>query len=187
METEILRRLCRKGCVLMIHVYYGFGKGKTTAAAGLAVRAAGSGLRVMFVQFLKSEDSGERRVLETLNSVSLTPCPDRVKFTFEMTDQEKRLAASHYRGIFERSATLALTERYDMIVLDEVFDAIETAMLSEADVMEFVSNAPGSIEIVMTGHSPSQRFIEAADYATEFKKVKHPFDKGVAARKGVEF
>ena len=171
----------------MIHIYYGDGKGKTTAAVGLAIRAAGSNLKVLFVQFLKSDISGEREAMSTIENIRLTACPAQVKFTFEMDEAEKRRAATMYRGIFDRSATLALSERYDMIVLDEIFDAIGEGLLGESDVIGFVANAPANIEIVMTGHKPSQRFVDAADYVTEFRKIKHPYDNGVAARKGVEF
>ena len=171
----------------MIHVYYGDGKGKTTAAVGLAVRAAGSNMKVMFVQFLKTEFSGERHILSNLENVSLTDCPDELKFTFDMSDAERQQASALFRGIFERSAATALSERYDMIVLDEVFDIMNEGMLSEADVFEFITNAPVSIEIVMTGHDPAQRFTDAADYVTEMKKIKHPFDKGLNGRIGIEF
>ncbi len=171
----------------MIHIYYGDGKGKTTAAVGLAVRAAGSGLRVLFVQFLKTDSSGERSVLGKLDNVTLTNCPLNLKFTFDMTAAEKQQTAVLYRNIFERSAATALSDRYDMIVLDEIFDVINEGMLAEAQVYEFITNAPKSIEIVMTGHNPSPRFLAAADYITEMKKHKHPFDSGMTARKGIEF
>lgn len=171
----------------MIHIYYGDGKGKTTAAVGLAVRAAGCGLRVLFVQFLKTDSSGERSVLGKLDNVTLTNCPLNLKFTFDMTDAEKHQTAVLYRNIFERSAATALSDRYDMIVLDEIFDVINEGMLTEAQVYEFITNAPNSIEIVMTGHNPSQRFLAEADYITEMKKHKHPFDNGMTARKGIEF
>lgn len=171
----------------MIHVYYGDGKGKTTAAVGLALRAAGSKMKVMFVQFLKTEFSGERNLLSQIENITVTSCPQELKFTNEMTDAEKQQAAVMYRGVFERSATLALSERYDMIVLDEIFDVINEGMVSEADVFEFIANAPKSIEIVMTGHNPPERFTEEADYVTEFKKIKHPFDKGITGRIGIEF
>ena len=171
----------------MIHIYYGDGKGKTTAAVGLAARAAGNNMRVMFVQFLKTDSSGERLSLEKLDTVTLTPCPRELKFTFEMDEQEKQQAANMYRGLFDRSVAAALAQRFDMIIFDEIFDAVNEGMLNEAEVFEFIANAPSSMEIVMTGHDPSQRFLEAADYVTEFKKIKHPFDSGVSGRIGIEF
>ena len=171
----------------MIHIYYGDGKGKTTAAVGLALLAAGSKMKVMFVQFLKTEFSGERNVLKELENVTVTSCPTELKFTVDMTDSEKQQTAVIFRGVFERSAAAALSARYDMIVLDEIFDIMNEGMLGEAQVLEFITNAPNSIEIVMTGHNPSQRFIDEADYVTEMKKIKHPYDKGLTGRIGIEF
>ncbi len=171
----------------MIHIYYGDGKGKTTAAVGLAVRAAGSKMKVIFVQFLKTDFSGERNLLSNIDNITLTTCPVELKFTYEMNEREKQQASVLFKGIFERSAKVALAERYDMIVLDEIFDVVNAGMVSESSVIEFISNAPVSMEIVMTGHNPSQRLIDSADYVTEFKKIKHPYDRGITGRIGVEF
>jgi cob(I)alamin adenosyltransferase len=169
------------------HIYYGDGKGKTTAAIGLAVRAAGSKMKVLFVQFLKTEFSGERHILSHTENVTLTFCPLELKFTFEMDDKEKAQAAKIFKGIFDNAVTTALTEKYDMVVLDEVFEAINAHMLSESEVYEFITNAPSSMEIVMTGHNPPQKFMDCADYITEFKKIKHPYDRGITGRIGIEF
>lgn len=171
----------------MKHIYYGDGKGKTTAAIGLAVRAAGSKMKVLFVQFLKTEFSGERHILSHTENVTLTFCPLELKFTFDMDDKEKAQAAKIFKGIFDNAVTTALTEKYDMVVLDEVFGAINAHMLSESEVYEFITNAPSSMEIVMTGHNPPQKFMDCADYITEFKKIKHPYDRGITGRIGIEF
>lgn len=171
----------------MKHIYYGDGNGKTTAAIGLAVRAAGSKMKVLFVQFLKTEFSGERHILSHTENVTLTFCPLELKFTFDMDDKEKAQAAKIFKGIFDNAVTTALTEKYDMVVLDEVFEAINAHMLSESEVYEFITNAPSSMEIVMTGHNPPQKFMDCADYITEFKKIKHPYDRGITGRIGIEF
>lgn len=171
----------------MKHIYYGDGKGKTTAAIGLAVRAAGSKMKVLFVQFLKTEFSGERHILSHTENVTLTFCPLELKFTFDMDDKEKAQAAKIFKGIFDNAVTTALTEKYDMVVLDEMFEAINAHMLSESEVYEFITNAPSSMEIVMTGHNPPQKFMDCADYITEFKKIKHPYDRGITGRIGIEF
>lgn len=171
----------------MIHVYYGDGKGKTTAAIGLAVRAAGSRMRVLFVQFMKTEFSGERHTLSHTENISLTFAPVELKFTCEMDDAEKSKAAIMFRKIFDDAVTTVLTQKYDMIVLDEIFTAIEAGVLSEYEVREFVSNAPKNLEIVMTGHNPPEKILELADYITEMKKIRHPYDEGVQARFGIEF
>lgn len=171
----------------LIHLYHGDGKGKTTAAIGLAIRAAGSKMKVLFVQFLKTEFSGERHILSHTENVTLTFCPLELKFTFDMDDKEKAQAAKIFKGIFDNAVTTALTEKYDMVVLDEVFEAINAHMLSESEVYEFITNAPSSMEIVMTGHNPPQKFMDCADYITEFKKIKHPYDRGITGRIGIEF
>ena len=171
----------------LIHLYHGDGKGKTTAAIGLAVRAAGSKMKVLFVQFLKTEFSGERHILSHTENVTLTFCPLELKFTFDMDDKEKAQAAKIFKGIFDNAVTTALTEKYDMVVLDEGFEAINAHMLSESEVYEFITNAPSSMEIVMTGHNPPQKFMDCADYITEFKKIKHPYDRGITGRIGIEF
>lgn len=171
----------------MKHLYFGDGKGKTTAAVGIAVRAAGSNLKVLFVQFLKTEFSGERHVLSHTENVTLTLCPADLKFTFQMNEKEKAQAAKIFKGIFDHSVTLALTEKYDMVVFDEIIDAINAEMLTESEVVEFITNAPSSMEIIMTGHNPSQKMIDLCDYVTEFKKIKHPYDRGITGRIGVEF
>lgn len=173
--------------IVVIHIYFGDGKGKTTAAVGLSARAAGSNMRVLFVQFLKTEFSGERHTLSQTENVTLTLCPLELKFTFDMDEKEKAQAAKIFKGIFDSSVTTALTERYDVVVLDEIFDVINCGMVSESEVFEFITNAPKSMEIVMTGHNPPERFFEIADYITEFKKIKHPYDKGITGRKGIEF
>ena len=171
----------------MIHAYYGDGKGKSTAAAGMALRAAGNHMRVMFVQFMKTENSGERVALQRFDNVTLSSCPLELKYTYNMDEHERQQVSVMFRGIFDRSVSMTLSDRYDMIILDEVFDVIHEGMLAGSAVFEFISNAPNSLEIVMTGRKPPQRFIDAADYVTEFKKIKHPFDHGVAARIGLEF
>ena len=171
----------------MKHLYFGDGKGKTTAAIGIAVRAAGSNLKVLFVQFLKTEFSGERHVLSPTESETLALYKTDLQFTLQMNEKEKAQAAKIFKDIFDHSVTLALTEKYDMVVFDEIIDAINAEMLTESEVVEFITNAPSSMEIIMTGHNPSQKMIDLCDYVTEFKKIKHPYDRGITGRIGVEF
>ena len=171
----------------MKHNYYGNGKGKTTAAVGLAARAAGSKMKVLFVQFRKTEFSGERHTLSHTENVSITFCPIELELTYDMDDKEKAQASKIFRTLFDSAVTTALTEKYAMVVLDEIFAAINAGMLNEGEVYEFITNAPTSMEIVMTGHDPSPQFINAADYVTEFKKIKHPYDRGITGRIGIEF
>lgn len=171
----------------MLHIYYGNGKGKTTGSIGIAIRAAGYDRKILFAQFLKSEETGERKVLKLIPNIELTPCPDVFKFVKFMTDQEKLQCRQDSRNTFERCVRQVLTGKFDMVVFDEIFGAIENNMLTESELFDFLANAPKNIEIVLTGHNPSQRILDLADYATELKKVVHPYDKGVTARMGIEY
>ncbi|MBQ9673692.1 MAG: cob(I)yrinic acid a,c-diamide adenosyltransferase [Ruminococcus sp.] len=171
----------------MLHIYYGNGKGKTTAAVGLAVRAAGRNLNVLFAQFLKTEDSGERFALKKLDNINLVPCPDKLKFVAQMTEEEKLECRKYSRNIFDQSIRNALMGSYNMIIFDEIFTAIEHNMLSEGELFDFLANAPQNLEVILTGHNPSERVLALADYATEMVKRAHPYEKGVSARKGIEY
>lgn len=171
----------------MIHLYYGGGKGKTTAAIGLAVRAAGSGLRVLFVQFLKGSISGERAALKEIKNITLTPCPQSVPFTFQMKPDELARFTEEFNLLFEKAVSEKSLNRYDMVVLDEVFSLIDCGMLAKDKLFSFLKSAPRHTEIVLTGHEVSKDFIGLCDYASEIKKISHPYDKGMAARRGIEY
>ena len=171
----------------MIQIYYGDGKGKTTAAVGAAVRACGRGMNVLFVQFLKKDDTGERRALETLDGISLTPCPVELAFTYNMTEGQRAQTGKIFREMFDNAVKTALTSPYSVVILDEVLDAIEAGMLSEAQVYNFLTDAPSRLEIILTGRNPGEKFLKIADYVTHMEKKKHPFDIGVRARRGIEY
>lgn len=171
----------------MIHLYYGGGKGKTTAAIGLAVRAAGAGLRVLFVQFLKGSGSGERAALKEIKNITLTPCPLNVPFTFQMKPEELTRFTEDYNVLFEKAVSKESLDRYDMVVLDEVFSLVDCGMLPGERLLSFLRNAPKHAEIVLTGHDVRKDFIGLCDYASEINKISHPYDKGMAARRGIEY
>lgn len=171
----------------MVHIYYGDGKGKTTASIGLAARAAGSRMKVLFVQFKKTEFSGERHTLSHTENISLSFAPIDINSTYEMDNEKKAQASVVFRKLFNDSIRTVLTQKYDMIVLDEIFSAINAKMISEGELYEFVSNAPKNLEVVLSGNTPSQKLLDLADYVTEMKKVKHPYDQGIQPRFGIEF
>lgn len=174
----------------MLHIYYGDGKGKSTAAFGLAFRAVGSGLRVLVLQFLKNDSfSGERKILETLPNVCCIPAAKNMKFVFQMTEEEKET----YRHLYEEKL-LALEDYcrgYDLLILDEAVSAIDAGMITEERLLEFLdlvqSEGAYGLEVVLTGNTPSERLLARADYVTCMKKIKHPYDRGQAARKGIEW
>ena len=164
----------------LIHIYCGDGKGKTTAAVGLAVRCVGGGGKVLFCQFLKDGESCENFCLKNLENVSVSPCPENIKFTFRMNEEEKRAAAEYYTELFENVCKNAAD--YDLLILDEVLDAVNVGFLSEKTLEHFIENKPETLEVVLTGRDPNEKLCEKADYITEMKKIKHPYDRGVQAR-----
>lgn len=167
----------------LIHIYCGDGKGKTTAAVGLAVRCAGAGGRVLFMQFLKDGTSSE--FIVPIKGIDIVKSIENIKFVWEMTDEEKLYLSSRYAGIFRD--TKIKSKDYDMLVLDEIAAAISCGFIDEADVIDFLENKPTHLEVVITGRDPSGLLIAAADYVTEMNKVKHPYDRGIGARRGIEF
>ena len=169
----------------MLHIYCGDGKGKTTCSMGLAVRAAGHGRKVVVAQFLKCGNSGERTVLEQLPNVTLLPVPEITKFVFAMTEEEKAQTRTQMGEILTRA--IAESRDADLLVLDELNGAISTGMVAPEAVLAFLDSRPEGLEVVITGRDPAPELRQRADYITEMTKVKHPFDKGLNARKGVEW
>lgn len=167
----------------MLHLYCGNGKGKTTAAMGLALRAAGRGKRVVIAQFLKGADSGERLVLSQLPQVTLLPVPDTVKFSFRMTDEERQAEAQRYQQLL----SLICKEAQDcfLLVLDEACAAVSTGLLPLDELLSCLDRL--NCEVVITGRDPAPQLVERADYITSMEAVRHPFTQGVTARQGIEF
>ncbi len=171
----------------MVHIYCGDGKGKTTAAMGLALRAAGRGWGVVVAQFLKGEDSGERRALACVPGVVLLPLPERVKFSFQMDEGERQEAAERFAALCDRCRALAAAGEVRMVILDEVCAAVNTGLLPLERVLALLDSLPAETEAVLTGREPHPALLARADYVTEMKKIRHPYEKGVRARSGIEF
>ena len=167
----------------MLHLYCGNGKGKTTAAMGLALRAAGRGKRVIIAQFLKGADSGERFALAQLPQVTLLPVPDTVKFSFRMTEEERRAEARRYQDLLELIRQEA--QGCFLLVLDEACAAVNTGLLPLEDLLACLDSL--ECEVVLTGRDPAPQLAERADYITSMEAVRHPFEQGISARKGIEF
>ena len=168
----------------MIHLYCGDGKGKTTAAVGLAVRAAGSGMKVLFVQFFKSGKSSEVEALEKLGIVTAHPDVHYGRYK-TLSDEKKTEVRDSYAELLDD--VIAHAAEFDLIVLDEAVSAYNYAMIDGEQLTEFLRLEGNRREIVLTGRNPLPELIELSDYVTEMKKVKHPFDGGIAARKGIEY
>lgn len=173
-----------KGC---IHIYCGDGKGKTSAAVGLAVRAAGRGRRVLVARFLKTDDSGEVPVLNGIDGITVVPCERTFGFVFRMTEAEKKEAAQYFRERFHSVCEAAVSGQYDVVIFDELMASCNYHMVEEADVLQFLREKPEAMEVVMTGRDPSEALTGAADYVSEIRMVKHPYQEGISAREGIEY
>lgn len=171
----------------LVHLYYGNGKGKTTAALGLVLRAAGQGLRVVIVQFLKNMPCGEVSALEQLPNVRLFRGQSTMHFFDCMTDEEKRATRQVHEKNFQLAMDIIRQEQCDLLVLDEVLDACQLQLLDENALRHFMENKPSKLEVVMTAHKPIQWALDLADYITEMRSHAHPHDKGIPARRGIEF
>lgn len=169
----------------LIHIYCGDGKGKTTAAMGLALRFAGAGRRVLVLQFFKDGNSSEVKALRNFDTVDVVEQTRHFGFSWTLSEEELREARAYYSGLLED--TMARSGKYDLLVLDEAMSACTTGMIQEERLLELLHEKPDALEVVMTGRNPSQALLDRADYVTEMRKVKHPFDRGIPARMGVEF
>ncbi len=171
----------------MIHVYCGDGKGKTTCAFGLALRAIGRDKRIVIAQFLKGSESGEIIELEKNDLVRVFRLNKELPFTFQMTDAEKRDATTQHNRIFQKAIQFVNTGYCDMLLLDELCSAIETDLIEKKYIEDFLKSLSKDVEVVITGRNPPKFILEKADYITEMKAIKHPFEKGVPAREGIEY
>ena len=169
----------------LVHVYCGDGKGKTTAAVGLCARAVGAGKRVVLVQFLKGGETGELAPLQALG-VRVLRGKGGTRFSFAMTDAEKAAARAVHDAHLQEAAQLTLAEGVDLLVLDEALGALRHGLLDEELLQGLVRQRPAGLELVLTGRNPPAWLLEAADYVSEFTKQKHPYEKGVPARRGIE-
>lgn len=181
-----MRRLAARGLII---VHTGNGKGKTTAALGLAVRAWGDGLRVLILQFIKgSWKYGELEALRILGETNGRLEVRRGGRGFSQRDTEDK--AEHRKAAQEawREALEEITaSRWDLIVLDEINYAIKFGLVEIEQVMDLLDKKPPELHLVLTGRDARPELIERADLVTEMKLIKHPYQKGIKAQKGIEF
>ncbi len=166
----------------LIQVYTGDGKGKTTAALGLAIRAAGHGMRVGFIQFLKSEPCGEHSFVSRYHPFEIVQIGTGDSFTKsweELNEEAQRTLAYAEEQM--------LSGRYDLLILDEIFVAIRKSLISTGQVLDLLEKKPGSVELILTGRYAPLEIVHRADLVTEMHMIKHPFNQGVAARRGIEY
>jgi cob(I)alamin adenosyltransferase len=176
----------RQGLTL---VFTGDGKGKTTAAVGLAVRAAGNRMRVFFLQFIKGQwKSGEREMLRHVPGVDLEVTGRG--FTIEhlrdprIPMQDHAAAAAHGWQVAQR---IVREGEYDMVVLDEVLGAVNAGLVPLAELLALVRDKPSTVHLVLTGRGAPPDLVEVADLVSEIQPIKHPFERGINAQRGIEF
>ena len=168
----------------LVQIYTGNGKGKTTAAFGLAMRAAGRGLEVLIVQFLKPSDGyGEQVACNRMGNITLVPMGLDHFVSKKPSDAD--IEAAH--KALRRSEELICSGRYDVAVLDESINAVRLGLITSQELIESLERRPDHVEIVLTGRGMTPDLEEYADLVTEMRLVKHPFDKGIGARKGIEY
>ncbi len=171
----------------LIHLYHGDGKGKTTAAMGLALRAVAAGRKVLIVQFFKSGNSGEVRMLKELPGVHVLAGTTSGRFFWEMDDKEKAETRALHDSHLAEIASLVGNEEADFLILDELLSAWNQDMVDHDKVLDLIDQRPLRMEICMTGRDPAPALLERADYITNMKLERHPFEQGVGARMGIEF
>lgn len=171
----------------LIHVYTGEGKGKTTAAMGLAVRAAGRGKKVLILQFLKGKggDSGEI-ITARKSNIKVIRFKDQTSPIFDPKVKLQELKKS-----IKKAVSLSIQEikskAYDVVILDEFNNLMSNGYITIQDIKKIVKEKPDALELVFTGRGAAEELIKLADYVTEMQMIKHPFSKGIRARKGIEF
>jgi cob(I)alamin adenosyltransferase len=175
----------------LIQIYTGDGKGKTTAAFGLALRAAGQGNKVLIYQFLKppSLDIGERFALE-LGAVRIRVEALDIEWDMAKSFEDEKLVAQTKAAIkkaLERIAETGEKKFYDVLILDEIVFCLSKGLAELEDIRNLIERRDPAVEIVLTGRGASSELIKLADLVTEMKNIKHPFDNGVKARRGIEF
>jgi cob(I)alamin adenosyltransferase len=169
----------------LVQVYTGNGKGKTSAAFGLALRAVGRGLSVYMIQFIKGGfDYGELYVVDKLPNFTLKAF-GRGKFITEMPPGKEDVKLA--RDAFRLAKKTVEEGKHDVVILDEINVVLELGMISKKEVLQLIKSKPEHVELVLTGRYAPKEIVEAADLVTEMKQVKHPFDTGYPARKGIEF
>lgn len=171
----------------LVHIYTGEGKGKTTAAMGLLIRAAGQNFRTIAYQFLKSSPSGELNSLDKLGVPVKRTEKTSAKFTWDMDEAELSAYREAQQMLFDLACEDVCSGAYDMVVLDEALGAIKAEALKESELLYLIGHKHKGTELILTGRGAGAALKNAADYVTEMQPLKHPMDEGVQARRGVEY
>lgn len=170
-----------------IQIYTGNGKGKTTAAMGLSIRAAGNGMKVCIVQFLKAWKTGELNSLEKLDNIDVFRFQTIKKFTWQLNEEEFNALKLEVKKTYDFILEVFEEKKYDVVIVDEIMGALGAKLLTEQEVLDLMDRKPETIELVMTGRNPTEAIINKADLVTEMNPIKHYYEQGVKSREGIEF
>lgn len=180
----------REGVIMkkgLIQVYTGEGKGKTTAAFGLAVRATGRGFNVVVIQFFKADETGEVLLLKNkVPEMEIYAASTQTKFSWGMDKSEIDLLKEETTAGYKQAEDIIKNNKCDVLVLDEITYALQQRFIDIKACAALLENKPETMEIILTGRDAPAEIIKIADLVTEMKKIKHPFDAGVGARIGIE-
>lgn len=167
----------------LLHIYCGEGKGKTTAALGLALRASGSGMKVCFLQLMKGGKTSELESLKHLPNIKVIRCDRHYPFFKNMTEADKADITVCHNELLEE----AFSGDSDMVIVDEFNSAYRYELMDRELAQKLIFDGLKSAEVILTGREPNKIFTDAADYISEIQCIKHPYEKGITARKGIEF
>ncbi len=167
-----------------IHIYTGNGKGKTTAALGLGLRATGAGLKVYMIQFMKSGEYSELKAIKQIKNFTMIQF-GRKSFVSKKNPDKVDIELAQ-RGLIHAKEILRKRE-YDVVILDEINVAIDFNLISLKDVLKLLKEKPEDVELVLTGRYAPAELIEQADLVSEILEIKHPYANGASARRGIDF
>ena len=176
--------LMKKDLEGLVQVYTGNGKGKTTAAIGLGIRATGHGYKVCMIQFLKPSTSyGEHKSIKKIKNFKVKSYGLKEFATPDNNEEYKKLSSE----AFDYATKTVMSKKYDLIILDEINFATACNYVKLEDVIRLIEQKPKSVELVLTGRDAPKEIIEKADLVTIMQETKHPYRKGIPARKGIEY
>jgi len=168
-----------------IHVYTGNGKGKTTAALGLAMRSAGYGLKTYFLMFMKSFPYSEKKaIIKLSDNITLSAC-GHDEFVFKKEEPSTELI-NEISLALDNAKNAMLSGEFDIIILDEILVSIYFKLLEEEKLISFINEKPNNVELVLTGRYATETIIKLADLVTEMKEIKHYYSKGILSRNGID-
>jgi len=167
-----------------VHVYTGSGKGKTTAALGLGLRAIGAGFKVYMIQFMKGRRYSELDAVENIPNFTISQYG---RDEFVSKENPKQIDIDLAQKGFAHAKNIIKNGKYDLVILDEINVAVDYNLISLKDIIELINEKPEKLELVLTGRYAHPEIVKSADIVTEMLEIKHPYQEGVNARKGIDF